>query len=165
MIHKNRITGEKSCGRVLIDIKDMKHGVYEQKWHDVLYGKKGRGTKVGQIFLKVLLHKEGLTKEQRRSSIMANMEDLASSSDSVNPPGSPGAAEKPWRKIPGGGSTVNSGAPNSSSNENAVQSNPSSIQSMELQIDLETRLQAMEKNMAQVAQMMANVVERVGSIA
>jgi hypothetical protein len=152
VVHKHRITGEKSCGRVSVPIADMKHGVYEQKWYPVQYGKGTRTSKVGEIFLKILLHTEGLTKEERRNSIRENMEDLQSSRDSNSstPPGSPGRGPQTtssMQNVP-----------------NAQNMKKQSAATLQVQIDLETRLQAMERSMAQVTQMMANVVEKVGRL-
>ena len=175
VIHKHRITGEKSVGRVVVPITDMKHGVYEQKWHPVMYGKGTRTTKVGEIFLKILLHKEGLTKEQRRSSIQSNMTDLKTQPDDYDGNNSESGHAKPWNKIPNGGSTASPPSPRSRSSSSGSGGSggggggggggdgSGGGSSLQMQIELETRLIAMEKSIAQVTEMMSNVVERIGS--
>ena len=148
VIHKTRITGEKMCGRVTIPIKELLVGVYVQKWYPVMYGKAPRSTQVGEIFLKLLLHKEGLTKEQRAATIGANLQQLkgvpkgfAENQSEGNTSSTPATVVVASNGGGGGGTT--------------------STMNTQSQIDMEMRLQAMEKTIAQVASMMESVVERM----
>jgi hypothetical protein len=126
----------------------MNHGIYEQKWYPVMYGKGTRSSKVGEIFLKLLLHKEGLTKEQRRSSIQSNMASLKEKSASES-----GKTSRETKNI-----TQQVVASN-----NTGSVNTDSVNNLQSQIELETRLIGMEKSIAQVTEMMANIVERLAS--
>ena len=131
-----------------IPIKELLVGVYVQKWYPVMYSKAPRSTQVGEIFLKLLLHKEGLTKEQRAATIGANLQQLkgvpkgfAENQSEGNTSSTPATVVVASNGGGGGGTT--------------------STMNTQSQIDMEMRLQAMEKTIAQVASMMDSVVERM----
>ena len=170
VVHKSRIHGEKVCGHLEIPIQSLKHGVYDAEWHDVFSGKGSKKVKVGQIFLKLLLHKEGLSKEQRRASISMNIQDLhgnkptgmlASPGDKTADSGAAAIAKRPWRKkaVPkdtGGSTAEGSTVSTASTNITQLREGESSGA-----IEAEVRLGELERSMAEVLRMMKDVSEAV----
>ncbi len=162
VVHKSRIHGEKVCGHLEIPIQSLKHGVYDAKWHDVYTGKGSKKVKVGEIFLKLLLHKEGLSKEQRRASISMNMKDLniGGAAGQLAPPGGKTAdsaaaanAKRPWRK-----KAVPQGTGRSAAGGSTATAAPAGASGT---IEAEVRLGELERSMAEVLRMMKDVSESV----
>ena len=152
IVHKHRITGEKVEGIVKLPITNLKHGVYAGGWQDVYIPAKGseKGKKVGEIHVRMLLHKEGLTKEQRRSTITQNMEELTSSSNSLSD----------------SADSRSSGARRGSFTSGTTRKESGEISSIPSQstIEAEARLTRLESELARAVQMMADVAEAVAKL-
>ena len=154
IIHKHRLTGEKVEGVIKLPVSTLKHGEYTGGWHDVYAPSKGsdkeeNGKKIGQLNCRLLLHREGLSKEQRRSTIMKNITDLDSSTGSNS-----GTASKTpdWRDTA-----------TAASKTNAISDGGGGVPS-QAEINAEARLTRLETELARAVQMMSDVAEAVSKL-
>jgi hypothetical protein len=156
IIHKHRITGEKVEGVIKLPISTLKHGVYEGGWHDVFAPSKGKnaGKKIGQINVRLLLHKEGLSKEQRRTTITKNMLDLDSSTNSLSD--SAGSNS--------GGASKNESSVGTVVAASKTQGGGGGGAPTQAQIEAEARLARLETELARAVQMMSDVAEAVARL-
>ena len=161
IIHKHRITGEKVEGIIKVPISDLKHGEYTGGWHDVFSSVKGKkkdkehGKKIGELSARLLLHKEGLSKEQRRNTITKNIKDLDSVTSTMSNSEGLNLAvasktQEDWRGAPVAVSTTQSVAGGG--------------QPTQLQIEAEARLTRLEQELARAVEMMSNVAEAVAKL-
>lgn len=156
VIHKHRITGEKVEGVIKLPISTLKHGEYSGGWHDVLALSKGKnaGKKIGQLNVRLLLHKEGLSKEQRRSTITKNLLDLDSSTNSLSD--SAGSNS--------GGASKNNSSVGTVAAASKTQGGGGGGAPTQANIEAEARLVRLETELARVVQMMSDVAEAMSRL-
>lgn len=158
IVHKHRLTGEKVEGVIKVPLSSLKHGEYAGGWRDVYVptkGNKSPGKKIGELYARLLLHKEGLSKEQRRSTITQNMLDLDGSSNSLSD--SSGSNS-------GGASKTNDWRGTAAATSKTQDGGSSGGAPSQAQIEAEARLARLETELARAVQMMSDVAESVAKL-